>query len=256
MDTFPFRFSSLRSSLLFLVMLVSLLAACSNSSSASNNQSTLPTGKGPMPTVIVDNTAPSNLDVQFNVNITESTPPKLVFTVDVRYHNAIVEFQHGEKVQCNGITTDNQQSQFISPAPPAGTMYNCIYTSPQGQANFSFTIPQRPAITSPASGSTIVRSTSTRYGITVLPNCIASGVTILYTDLSGGMAGYGANTSVKCSPDQTVDTSSFDTSSFSPGPGFLGVEETIQPSYSTNNPGFHTFTMQIYTSAMIPVIWQ
>lgn len=237
-------------------MLVLLLAACSNSSSTGGNQSTLPLGKGPMPTVIIDNTAPSNIDMQFTVSNTGLVQPKLVFVVNIRYHNAIVKFQHGEKVQCNGKTIDNQQSLFISPAPPAGTMYNCTYLSPQGQANFSFTVPQRPAITSPASGTTIVRSTSTHYSITVLPDCVASSVEILYTDLSGGMAGYGANTSVKCSPDQIVDTSSFDTSSFSPGPGFLGVEETIQPSYSTNNPGFHTFRMLFTSEAHIPITWQ
>lgn len=229
-----------------------LLSACGTSSTTGN---TLPPNKGPQPTVVITNTAPSNIDISFGVGILQddpNQPARFSIAWNAIYQGNLVTFQQGEKMECNSLLVPNGGSKVeVTPIPAAGTVYNCMYTSPQGKTSFSFTVPGRLTITSPASGATITRSTSTPYTMTVLPDCKSTGIGLDYPDGRGGMAGFGNPASINCGTNGTTDTTKV-----TPGPGGLVVEEFLQPAYATNNPGFHSFTMQIYTSTTIPVTWQ
>ncbi len=247
---------SRRSVLLLSIILVGI-TACGNSASAANS---LPSGKGPMPTITLDNTAPSNIDIIFNINMRNGSLslsghalswPEFLLGYQATYQGKLVIFQKGEKVACNSSVLQNQGEIKIVPIPAAGTVIHCTYTSPQGTANWSITVPESPVITSPKPNSVITRSTATYYTMTVLPNCKTSGVELDYPDGRGGMAGMGNDSSVNCGSSQKVDTSTLP-----PGSGGIGVGEFLQPAYATNNPGFHSFTMQIYTSTTIPVTWK
>lgn len=236
-----------------LLSILLLVAGCGGD--ANTSTTSLPLGKGPQPTIVISNTAPSNIDISFGVTIVQyypNDPAKFSIGYTATYQGELITFQQGEKMQCNDLILSNNGSKiYIDPIPPAGTVYNCNYTSPQGKARFSFTAPGRLTITSPVSGAIIARSTSTPYTMTLLPDCQSTGIGIVSSDGRGGMSLSGSNASVNCGESGTMDTTKA-----SLGIGGISVEEFLQPAYATNNPGFHSFVMQIFSSIAIPVTWQ
>lgn len=235
--------------------LVLLIAAvfCTACSLAPSTTAALPPGKGSIPTVTLDDTSPANLDFAMSISIDQlDLPNPTVMTIGAQfmYNNSLVRFIKGEKLVCGGTTIPTMygQAYVTSKIPPAGTIVNCTYSSPQGQATFSYAVPEQPKILSPAPGVTIVRSKQTALTVTIVPTCTDDGVGIL---IGNSGRGAGVASDKGCSPQQTVDTTGL-----SPGPGILGFGEGEQINEVTNNPGFHSFYLRFNSNAVIPVTWK
>ncbi len=234
---------------LLVTVTFTLLAACSS----QQQQVSFEDPKGIQPTITIDNTAPSNIDLNFHVSVSQSDPDQPIhfrLFPSVTYHSLVVNFIHGEKFVCGGKVIPNGEIADITPIPPAGTTATCTYESPQGRASFSYTVPAQPTIVSPASGATVTRSAQTPITVTMLPNCKDLGTIVgeRRPDKQWDIAGAeGAG----CVAHQTVNSLPY-----AAGPGMLGVQEELQTSLVTNNPGFHSFTLSITGGAIIPVTWK
>jgi hypothetical protein len=234
--------------LLLLVTILSIFTACGSSA-----QEVYTTGPLPgVPTITLDNTAPSNLDLDFVIVIDQLSPthPKqLRIEPNFSYQSHLVKFIHGEKLVCGGISLANGAGIYTLQIPPAGTATTCAYNSPQGSTSFVYTVPAQITITSPAPGTTLTRSTSTQVTFSLLPNCQDVGVIIGSTHTDGS----GSESSVDgggCVATQTVNTLNEPA-----GPGLVGAVEVLR-SPATNNPGFHSFLLNVRTTAIIPVTWK
>lgn len=134
--------------LLMPLAMLLVLSACGPSSDQSNNA--VPPNKGPAPVIVLDNTAPANIDFALTAGIVQSDP-KLRATFEIApafYYQKtqIIQFKHGEKLQCNGIVlpTETGRGYVTETLPAPGTVMDCIYVSPQGQASFPLPFLSKP----------------------------------------------------------------------------------------------------------------
>lgn len=241
--------------LLLLFATVLALSACGSSSTSTS--ATTPTDKGPAPVITLDNTAPANIDFAFSAGVVQSNPnaPLQFEMVPVFYYQQtqIIQFKHGEKLECNGIALPMRPgSGYATDTVPApGTVIPCTYVSPQGQASFSFTVPGQAKVISPAAGAVVIRSAQTAVTLSLAPGCQSIAmVTGHQGGISGGYVSGTVIASNGCATHQTINT--LDQPS---GPGVLGVQETETEGGVTNNTGFHSFVLNIETRGEEPITW-
>jgi hypothetical protein len=237
----------------FLTLL--LFAACATANGTVNTS--LPPGKGPAPTIILSNTAPSNIDLAMAVGIVPSFPNTgahfQIAPIFYYQKTDIIQFKQGETFECGGnaIPMDSHSGYASATIPVPGTVIPCTYTSPQGQASFSFTVPERATIISPLSGATVTRSPQTPLTLGLTPACDDVGIKTGYEASPGTWEAGSATAPDGCAKQQTIDTTSFPA-----GPGVLGVQEYVKVNSITNNAGFHSLTLSISTETDIPVKWK
>jgi hypothetical protein len=234
-----------------LLVIIAFLTACDQPTSSVTS---LPPNKGAIPTVTLDNTSPANIDFSLSVNIEQddaSKPANMIIGPQFMHDNSVITFTRGEKLTCGGVAMPTTTGSGYSPAntPSAGTVVNCTYLSPQGQASFSYTVPEQPKVMSPTAGATVARSVQTAVSVTIVPTC-KTAVGIMLGDSSGHGASV-PGTPGGCSSQQTVDTTPLQA-----GAGKLGVTEGGETTEITNNPGFHSFKLAYWSSSVISVTWK
>lgn len=238
-----------------LLSSILLLSACDLATGSVHN--TLPSNKGPMPTIVLANTSPTNIDMGLLVKITQDfgtkTPVLSLLATFYYQQNNVIIFKRNEKFICDGIAFPMDSGSFVSITniPVEGTAMNCTYTSPQGQVSFSFAIPEQPKIISPINNAVVTRSAQTPMIVSIVPTCKDLGTEIDYKNTHGSYSGVGVPSPDGCVAQQTVNTLGA-----SAGPGGLGVNETEKITDATINPGFHSYEMTITTSMLISVTWQ
>ncbi len=197
-----------RSILILLLLIVSVcVAACD------------------VPVVHPDNPAPSLLDVTIQVlDEAASTDGKNVVTMQLLYNGTIVQFTNGETISCNGTPLDFNGLGYAGRVAraPVGGMYQFVYTWNSGSAAIILPVPQRPVVTSPTPGSTVIRTTSLT--INYVPDG-GSGV-----DASAGDSSTGIDRNVN-EPDNGTYTG-LDVSQLQPGPGVISITRIFQSTPS------------------------
>lgn len=167
-------------------------------------------------------------------------------------HDQFVVFKQGESFVCNGVSLPltNTTAYQSSTIPNAGTVENCVYTSPQGQATLSVTVPAIPQIVTPRSGETVTRSTQTPVVVAPTPGCQGMELEISSPNTIGGLNGYPLPWS-GCATHQDVDTTGA-----TAGNGFMQLEEADTSAPITNNAGFHSLTINAYAYTEMPITWK
>jgi len=230
------------------------LSACDVSSASVNP--TVPPNKGGASAIVLANTAPANIDLALTVAIIHPIPPEQArFQILPAFYyqqDEIIQFKQGEKFECSGVSvpTDSNSSYITFNIPAAGTVMNCTYFSPQGQASFPITIPAQARLVSPASGATVAISAQTPLTIDVVPPCKGVAIEVGYKNSQGEYVG-----GTQDAPDGCAAQQVFSTLNMATGPGMLGVEEVEKESAITNNAGFHSLTLMVMTRVEEPVTW-
>ncbi len=239
---------------LMLVVAVLALAACNV---ASTRPSALP-DKGATGTITLDNTAPSNIDLALTVGIIRPLAPEhRRFELLPAYYyqqSQIIHFTHGEKLQCNGmpLPMDTSSSYISTTLPASGTVMTCAYVSPQGQASFSFTVPELVTLISPVPNATVTRSEHTPLAFGPTPACKALGVVLGYQDPQQAVR----RGSTQEAPNGCAAHQSVNTLALPAGPGSVGVVELVNNDTVTKNAGFHSLSLTVSTKVEAPVTWK
>ncbi len=140
----------------FLAGLCLLAAGCGNFASSPTE-------------VTLSNTAPSQLNMHFNISVTNSTntPPyvgataKVLVSFEFFSSNIFVHFNRGESIVCDSVAMQyNGQHDFTGMLPFLGPAkpHTCTYTSPNGATTFTFYEPVQPLIISPHSQDNLARN--------------------------------------------------------------------------------------------------
>jgi len=248
--------------MLTLLLIVLTTTACDAGTNAGQSIPTIPPSKQGVTFETLANTSPKNIDFGLTISISEPVAPDqpqyslspvfFVANTPVQYSKAI-DFKQGEKLVCNGISLPtNSESAYISNTIPApGTVFNCTYTSPQGQASFSVTTPEATQLVTPKPNATVTRSKQTPIVIAPTSACQSMGILVGSKNAFGGYSGGIGPAPSGCATHQQVDTTSA-----SVGPGELGLEEVDNTTPITNNAGFHSLLLSVMTYKNIPVIWK
>lgn len=240
---------------LMALAILLLLSACSPAISATNTS--IPTNKRSAPTITLDNTDPANIDLAITVQIVHHLPPEAPhFIIEPMFYyqqTKIIQFKKGEKLVCGGnnIPADSSSAYISYTLPTQGTVMPCTYISPQGQASFSFTIPEQVKIITPASNAGVIRSEQTSIDIQVAPGCKGLGIRTGYKNTKGGYSVTTVEAPDGCAAQQTINTLSLPQ-----GQGVLGIEDVENEGSIANNDGFHSLDFSIFTETDIPVTWQ
>lgn len=253
---------------LMLVVAVLALAACDvasqtrsippNKGAAASETPSVPPNKGAAGTITLDNTAPSNIDLALTVSIIQPlAPSRMRFELLPAYYYQqaqIISFTRGEKLQCNGMTLpmDTSSSYISTTLPASGTVIKCTYVSPQGQASFSFTVPELVKLISPMPGATVARSEHTPLTFGPTPACKALGVVLGYKAPQQAVF----RGSTQEAPNGCAAQQSINTLTLPAGPGSVGVVEVVKNDTATNNTSFHSLSLMVTTKIEVPVTWQ
>lgn len=246
----------------FMLVIATLaITGCGGTPRTTKPQPTLPPYKQAITYVKLANTAPSNIDFALTVSVEKPLPPdKPAFTLQPVFYAAntsykysqVVSFTSGEKFVCNGVPmpTNSSNPYVTAEIPAPGTVFNCIYSSPQGSAEFSFTSPVLPDIVSPVANAKVERSKQTPVVITPTSACHYIGFSVLSAARPGEVSGGTVGGSPNCATHQSVDTSSATS-----GSGVLGIDEGDFNGTLADSAGFHSLAMMVKSEVNIPVTW-
>ncbi len=126
-----------------------------------------------LPPVVLEDTSPDQLAAQVHLTIGGYDPASqnlAELSIVFLHQGHWVQFVHGERLTCNGITLPGPGTAFDLKVPAetiGGKQVACTYTSGGRSATLVFTAPPLPTVLSPADGSLIGRSHATLVGFKV-----------------------------------------------------------------------------------------
>lgn len=221
-----------------------LVSGCSTPSAQSIDRSSAI----PSP-IILNDTAPSQFAPFVVVSMGGYDPAtRDTTTIDIgfQFKGHPVQFVGDEQVSCHDTRLQRYIGAFEASFPTAtiaGQPFTCLYISGQISATLTFTLPIAPVILSPPDQAQVTRSAST-----VVLYHVAASTTL-------GVVALGPQS--KAVPHANAISASqadIDTSTFSPGPGFISLtqEFVFQDLHGT---GFQSLDGRGTAMTMVAVTW-
>lgn len=204
---------------------------------------------GPPPLVVQD-TSPGHLALSLYLSVggyDASTRDVTEVAISFSSLGRSVQFVADETVTCNGIALSRGGGTFDVKVPTdalAGKPVMCRYTSGQSSATMAFTMPVAPAILSPKDNMSLARSTRTAVAFRVGAHSTMFWVIAL-----------GPSKKAWSYPAAGATQVLLDTSAFSPGPGFIALNQFFDLP-DLHGSGFQSVEVHGQAIQQNSVTWQ